>query len=120
MSFILFDVFFFFVFFFVGEQETLAKAKARSKARKTEKTEVFDPAAELGVTEPLGFFDPMEFCRDVDKVKFRQLRTSELKHGRALHSSEVNLSFKLLLGRYRHVGVGGSLGPAGSLQKESK
>eukprot|EP00435_Cladocopium_sp_Y103_P038508 s2025_g10.t1 len=72
-------------------QETLAKAKARSKARKTERTPAFDPSAEVGVTAPLGFFDPAGFCKDVDKIKFRQLRTSELKHGRIAMLAAIGL-----------------------------
>lgn len=72
-------------------QETLAKAKARSKARKTERTPAFDPSAEVGVTEPLGFFDPAGFCKDVDKIKFHQLRTSELKHGRIAMLAAIGL-----------------------------
>ncbi|CAK9037875.1 unnamed protein product [Durusdinium trenchii] len=75
-------------------QDTLAKAKARSKARDSEerqRTPTFDPAAEVGVTEPLGFFDPAGFCSKIDKIKFRQYRTSELKHGRIAMLAAVGL-----------------------------
>eukprot|EP00439_Symbiodinium_sp_Y106_P014926 s364_g2.t1 len=36
--------------------------------------------AQIGVTEPLGFFDPAGFCKD--EASFKDLRAKELKHGR--------------------------------------
>jgi hypothetical protein len=42
----------------------------------------FNPAYQIGVTEPLGFFDPAGFCKRGDEKGFRQLRTAEIKHGR--------------------------------------
>jgi len=72
-------------------QETLARAKAKSQARNSERTPTFDPSAEVGVTAPLGFFDPAGFCNNVDKIKFRQLRTSELKHGRIAMLAAIGL-----------------------------
>jgi len=74
-------------------QETLAKAAARSKARNTARSTAppFDPAEEPGVTAPLGFFDPAGFCAGIDKIKFRQLRTSELKHGRIAMLAAIGL-----------------------------
>ncbi|CAE7871030.1 LHCSR3.1 [Symbiodinium necroappetens] len=74
-------------------QETLAKAAARSKARNTARSTAppFDPAEEPGVTAPLGFFDPAGFCSGIDKIKFRQLRTSELKHGRIAMLAAIGL-----------------------------
>ena len=40
----------------------------------------FSPEAQIGVTEPLGFFDPAGFCKD--EASFKDLRAKELKHGR--------------------------------------
>ena len=34
----------------------------------------FDPANEVGVTEPFGYFDPAGFCKKGDKAGFRNLR----------------------------------------------
>merc|ERR1712176_782892 len=42
----------------------------------------FNPALQIGVTEPMGYFDPLGFCKKGDADTFRQLRTAELKHGR--------------------------------------
>lgn len=71
----------------------MAKAAARSKARNTARSTAppFDPAEEPGVTAPLGFFDPAGFCSGIDKIKFRQLRTSELKHGRIAMLAAIGL-----------------------------
>merc|ERR1711862_940845 len=48
----------------------------------TSTTGTFDPSKQLGVTEPLGFFDPLGLTSTVDEEGFRHLRAAELKHGR--------------------------------------
>lgn len=42
----------------------------------------FDPSQQLGVTEPLGFFDPLGLSQTADEETFRHFRAAELKHGR--------------------------------------
>jgi hypothetical protein len=42
----------------------------------------FDPAREIGATAPLGFFDPLGFCKVGDYETFHKLRAAEIKHGR--------------------------------------
>lgn len=42
----------------------------------------FNPAYQIGVTDPLGYFDPLGFAKKGDEKGFRTLRTAELKHGR--------------------------------------
>lgn len=42
----------------------------------------FNPALQIGVTDPLGYFDPLGFCANNDVAEFRKFRTAELKHGR--------------------------------------
>jgi len=42
----------------------------------------FDPAKAIGVTAPLGYFDPLGFCKVGDYAGFHKLRSAELKHGR--------------------------------------
>ncbi|CAE7825245.1 FCPB, partial [Symbiodinium sp. CCMP2456] len=43
----------------------------------------FNPAFQIGVTDPLGYFDPLGFCKQGDEKTFRSMRTAEIKHGRA-------------------------------------
>ena len=42
----------------------------------------FNPATQVGALAPLDFFDPAGFSKVGDKDGFRNLRASELKHGR--------------------------------------
>jgi len=49
----------------------------------------FNPAAQVGVTEPLGYFDPLGFCAKADAEAFRKLRTAEIKHGRVAMMASV-------------------------------
>eukprot|EP00929_Paragymnodinium_shiwhaense_P001659 TRINITY_DN1018_c0_g1_i1.p1 TRINITY_DN1018_c0_g1~~TRINITY_DN1018_c0_g1_i1.p1 ORF type:complete len:325 (+),score=105.39 TRINITY_DN1018_c0_g1_i1:71-976(+) len=42
----------------------------------------FEPSKQVGVTAPLGYFDPAGFCKTGDKDGFRNLRAAELKHAR--------------------------------------
>lgn len=49
----------------------------------------FDPAAQLGVTAPLGFFDPLSFTKKGDEDGFRKLRIAEVKHGRVAMMAAV-------------------------------
>jgi len=49
----------------------------------------FDPSKQLGVTAPLGFFDPAGFCKVGDEEGFRRLRIAELKHGRVAMMAAV-------------------------------
>jgi len=49
----------------------------------------FDPAAQLGVTAPLGFFDPLNFTKKGDEEGFRKLRIAEVKHGRVAMMAAV-------------------------------
>ncbi|CAE7573764.1 FCPF [Symbiodinium natans] len=42
----------------------------------------FDPAKELGVQEPVGFWDPLGLSADNDEATFKRRRAVEIKHGR--------------------------------------
>jgi hypothetical protein len=57
---------------------TLSSEKRLSKA--TSVAESFED--EIGVTAPLGLFDPLGLLRDADAQRFNRLRYAELKHGR--------------------------------------
>merc|ERR1719195_761109 len=41
----------------------------------------FDKTKQIGAQDPLGFWDPLDFCKD--EATFKDLRAKELKHGRA-------------------------------------
>merc|ERR1712187_424066 len=49
----------------------------------------FDPATELGVQEPLGFWDPLGFTSDNDEAAFKRRRSVELKHGRVCMAATI-------------------------------
>lgn len=52
----------------------------------------FDPKQQPGVTLPLMYWDPLEFCKFGDRDAFYDLRCKELKHGRlAMLASIGNL-----------------------------
>ena len=42
----------------------------------------FDPAKELGVQDPVGFWDPLGLSADKDEATFKRRRAVEIKHGR--------------------------------------
>merc|ERR1712061_288368 len=50
---------------------------------------VFDPATELGVQEPVGFWDPLGFTSDGDEAAFKRRRSVELKHGRVCMAATI-------------------------------
>jgi len=49
----------------------------------------FDPSTELGVQEPLGFWDPLGFSSDNDEAAFKRRRSVELKHGRVSMAATI-------------------------------
>ena len=61
----------------------------------------FDPAKELGVQDPIGFWDPLGLSADKDEATFKRRRAVEIKHGRivsVLDCSEPQCLLKLQLG----------------------
>ena len=60
----------------------------------------FDPAKELGVQDPIGFWDPLGLSADKDEATFKRRRAVEIKHGRivsVLVCSEPQCLLKLQL-----------------------
>jgi len=51
----------------------------------------FNPADQYGATAPLGYFDPLGFCKVGDEKTFRQMRVAEMKHGRVAMLASVGL-----------------------------
>mmetsp|Transcript_44296 Transcript_44296/g.117081 ORF Transcript_44296/g.117081 Transcript_44296/m.117081 type:complete len:209 (-) Transcript_44296:142-768(-) len=54
----------------------------------------FNPATAMGVTMPLGFFDPLGFSKVGDEAGFRKLRSAEIKHGRVAMMAAVGAVFQ--------------------------
>jgi len=54
----------------------------------------FSPANQVGVTAPLGFFDPLGFSKEGDEAGFRNLRASEIKHGRVAMMAALGAVFQ--------------------------
>ena len=42
----------------------------------------FEPSAQAGVQDPVGFWDPLDFQAAKDETEFKRLRALEIKHGR--------------------------------------
>jgi len=51
----------------------------------------FDVKTMPGVTGPLGFFDPLDFCGDASEGKVRFYREVELKHGRVAMLAAIGI-----------------------------
>lgn len=64
-----------------GVAVAAAFARGRARATKTARA-AFDPTKQLGVQEPVGFWDPAGFCNDGDEALFKRRRAVEIKHGR--------------------------------------
>ena len=60
------------------------KTSSQSAQSQVVTRRAFQPSQQIGASEPLGFFDPLEITKAGDEQGFRKLRTSEIKHGRAL------------------------------------
>ncbi|CAE8638008.1 unnamed protein product [Polarella glacialis] len=54
----------------------------------------FRPGLQIGVTAPLGFFDPLGFAKIDDEPGFRKLRIAEIKHGRVAMMAAVGAVFQ--------------------------
>jgi len=49
----------------------------------------FDPAKQIGAMDPLGYFDPLGFCKVGDEAGFQKLRAAEIKHGRVAMMASI-------------------------------
>jgi len=67
-------------------------AVARRQQGKTGRA-AFDPSSMPGVTDPLGFFDPLGFATGKDEANFRRLRVAETKHGRVAMMASIGTVF---------------------------
>lgn len=49
----------------------------------------FDASTEIGVTAPLGFFDPLSCLKGKDEAHFKKMRSAEIKHGRVAMMASI-------------------------------
>jgi len=78
----------------VADKELVAAedaAKADTEAPPPPPPPPFNPANEVGVTAPLGFFDPLGLSKVGDEQGFRNLRLAEIKHARVAMMAAVGL-----------------------------
>jgi len=66
-----------------------SKAKAGSTKRAAGVVRNFDKTSQIGAMQPVGFFDPLGFCKD--EASFKDLRAKELKHGRLAMMGAVGM-----------------------------
>mmetsp|Transcript_37221 Transcript_37221/g.89146 ORF Transcript_37221/g.89146 Transcript_37221/m.89146 type:complete len:272 (-) Transcript_37221:162-977(-) len=96
---------------------TAAAAAAGDEAEAEAPPPPFDPAQQTGVTEPLGFFDPLGFCKVGDEAGFRRLREAEMKHGRVAMMASLGLLVQSVapFGFFEEVprGIGAAYTPPG-------
>lgn len=62
-----------------------------SDARRKKKGKIFEVQEMAGITEPLGFWDPLGFTNGADEYKMRWYRESEVKHGRIAMLAAIGL-----------------------------
>jgi len=76
--------------FFAASSSVKTRATLRAEAAAAKSAPPpFNPAKEVGITAPLGFFDPLNFAKEGDEDGFRKLRVAEIKHGRVAMMAAV-------------------------------
>jgi len=75
----------------------------------------FEPSKQVGVTAPLGFFDPLGFTKTGDREGFRILREAELKHGRVAMMASIGLVGQHFLKLPGAEGIPAGVGAVGTL-----
>jgi len=80
---------------YVGRRAAKEEATEEAKGAKETKEDApppppaFDKTKQIGAQDPLGFWDPLDFCKD--EATFKDLRAKELKHGRAAMMGSVGM-----------------------------
>lgn len=108
------------------------KSMAKKAKSKKSKKKRFDPANEIGVCAPLGFFDPLGFAPKNKRNNFKNLRAMEIKHGRIamlatvgsvvqhfIHRPDLPEPWQTYVGPVNPVGLGALAifyGPVGFIQ----
>lgn len=107
-------------------EDVVMKKKTKKKKQR------FDPANEIGVCAPLGFFDPLGFAPKNKRNNFKNLRAMEIKHGRIamlatvgsvvqhfIHRPDLPEPWQTYVGPVNPVGIGALAifyGPVGFIQ----
>jgi len=65
-----------------GDWSLYTASPLRAEAAAPPPPPPFNPAEQVGVTAPFGFFDPAGFSKVGDEAGFRNLRIAEIKHAR--------------------------------------
>merc|ERR1712150_248007 len=73
---------------FAGERRASFRTPLSRRAEAKEPP-AFDKTKQIGAQDPLGFWDPLDFCKD--EATFKDLRAKELKHGRAAMMGSVGM-----------------------------
>lgn len=80
---------------YMGRRAATEEATGEAKGAKETKEDApppppaFDKTKQIGAQDPLGFWDPLDFCKD--EATFKDLRAKELKHGRAAMMGSVGM-----------------------------
>jgi len=81
------------------DEEELAQMEKERERKQKKKKLSFDPATQIGVCAPLGFFDPLGFAPAGKRKTFRNLRVMEIKHGRIAMMASIGLVVQHFLHR---------------------
>jgi len=74
---------------FAASAKTRTALRAETATKEAPAPPAFQPSSQVGVTAPLGFFDPLNFAKEGDEEGFRKLRIAEIKHGRVAMMAAV-------------------------------
>jgi len=91
------------------------KSVRRAAAEAKPSPPPFEPSKQVGVTAPLGFFDPLGFAKTGDEEGFRILREAELKHGRVAMMASLGLVGQHYLKLPGAEGIPDGIGALGTL-----
>lgn len=96
----------------VAAAATRQTKKARNGRAATSKiSRQYDASQEIGVIDPLLFWDPIGFCDGCSKEEFDRRRAVELKHGRVCMFATIGMVAPDLFGKW-----GGELSPSAGLK----
>merc|ERR1740138_1171626 len=90
---------------------TTRKTKRSTRVATSKIQRQYDPSNEVGVIDPLLFWDPIGFCDGCSKEEFDRRRAVELKHGRVCMFACLGMIAPDIFGKWD-----GDLSPSQSLK----